>query len=672
MTFLRKDEDWMKKPKRLRVLSGVASVAMLASYLLPLGDLTPVLTAKADDEVTAFYGKPYTIENILTDFGIFSQTDIIGLNHIVGSIAAGGKFESVTSFGDAAPHASYAKTLGEFGNYNVGAYISDEELKEKFKEEARIYYNNDETGFDQYHGNYNYMTKIDNDYINFDEAFREIQKWSDAQKTAPNTWRVKATDIKDGFLDINVVDLAANNILIDKDVYDSLDAIKLHGTPEEVNDANLTFTFDGVKEGGINFGGRRHDGNSLEGQIGVIFDQNSTTFFMGMDREATNTGEANVDVGLSLVWNFPDATSLTNYYQGGHLIAPKADYKITGGQLEGGVIAKRAVIDGEAHFYPYRSLTKIEPSYEFDLYKYIAEDNGEPLANAQFGAFPVGEEGVATNPAYKIKTAAENPNKFGLDAGKYVIKEIKPPSGYMSDGKEYYLEITEDEIVKGAVVQLEAASADATAAPKTAVIDCPVKVTATLYKDDTFTDTEENAEFSPLAINDNTYTYEEKTYAFTVNAEGKLEKVETVNADGQKAPVPEPEAKKFVVTAVKDGEGDSAQTLGYVVACKGEVLKADINLSEKFTTKIFFTNDEAMTLRKVDAADPGKELRGAHFAFVEETYAMDMGGGLPLQKVDPAAPVDGEKSPSREETRRGLVGFTWGVGWEWEDNCVVS
>ena len=50
MTYLRKDEDWMKKPKRLRVLSGVASVAMLASYLLPLGDLTPVLTAKADDD----------------------------------------------------------------------------------------------------------------------------------------------------------------------------------------------------------------------------------------------------------------------------------------------------------------------------------------------------------------------------------------------------------------------------------------------------------------------------------------------------------------------------------------------------------------------------------------------------------------------------------------------
>ena len=153
----------MKKPKRLRVLSGVASVAMLASYLLPLGDLAPVLTAKADDEVTAYYGKPYTIENILTDFEIFSQTDIIGKNHIVGAIAAGGKFESVTAFGDAAAHASYAKTLGEFGNYNVGAYISDEELKEKFKEEARIYYNNDETGFNEYHSNYNYMTKIDND-----------------------------------------------------------------------------------------------------------------------------------------------------------------------------------------------------------------------------------------------------------------------------------------------------------------------------------------------------------------------------------------------------------------------------------------------------------------------------------------------------------------------------
>lgn len=53
----------MRKSKRLRALSGVASAALLASYLLPYADLPTALTAKADDELpTPKYGKAYRLK----------------------------------------------------------------------------------------------------------------------------------------------------------------------------------------------------------------------------------------------------------------------------------------------------------------------------------------------------------------------------------------------------------------------------------------------------------------------------------------------------------------------------------------------------------------------------------------------------------------------------------
>lgn len=175
----------MRKSKRLRALSGVASAALLASYLLPYADLPTTLTAKADG-VTAVYGKEYTIENILTDFGLFSRTDITGQNHIVGSFAAGGEFKTNTSFGDGALHASYAHTIYEFSNYNLASYITDPELNAQAKASGKLYYNEDKTGFAENDWHRDHLQEITNDYIDFDAAFEKIQEWSDAQKNTPN------------------------------------------------------------------------------------------------------------------------------------------------------------------------------------------------------------------------------------------------------------------------------------------------------------------------------------------------------------------------------------------------------------------------------------------------------------------------------------------------------
>ncbi len=59
--------------------------------------------------------------------------------------------------------------------------------------------------------------------------------------------------------------------------------------------------------------------------------------------------------GMKLIWNFPDAENIiTMTSLGGHVVAPKGDVHVPGGNLEGGVIAANINDEGsEAHFYAY-------------------------------------------------------------------------------------------------------------------------------------------------------------------------------------------------------------------------------------------------------------------------------------------------------------------------------
>ena len=44
----------------------------------------------------------------------------------------------------------------------------------------------------------------------------------------------------------------------------------------------------------------------------------------------------NVGTGMNLIWNFPDATkNVLNYFQSGHVVAPKANFGLQGGNGEG-------------------------------------------------------------------------------------------------------------------------------------------------------------------------------------------------------------------------------------------------------------------------------------------------------------------------------------------------
>ena len=118
----------MKKPKRLRALSGVASVALLASYLLPLTEIPAVLTASADELPEPKYAKEYTIENILSDFQYFIKEDFTVNNHTVGALAVGGDAELPgAGFGQGAVTHSYFKNIVRPAQYDYADFYKNTE-----------------------------------------------------------------------------------------------------------------------------------------------------------------------------------------------------------------------------------------------------------------------------------------------------------------------------------------------------------------------------------------------------------------------------------------------------------------------------------------------------------------------------------------------------------------
>ena len=219
--------------------------------------------------------------------------------------------------------------------------------------------------------------------------------------------------------------------------------------------------------------------------------------------------------------------------------------------FEGGVIAKTVDNkDSEAHFYPYRSMTKQNSAYQVELFKYIDEINGKPLANALLGAYPVNDSGIGTSPAFKLKTGESNPNYLGMNPGKYIIKEIRPPMGYMTGGEEYYIEIVSSQ-EKEATIELEKES---WGEKKDGTIKYTDKVIITVYSDPEFTTPIETITYSPLAVAENTYTVGEKRYAFKTDADNNVVAVYEVKDDGTREDVTEAELDNFIFNTVENAD----------------------------------------------------------------------------------------------------------------------
>lgn len=188
--------------------------------------------------------------------------------------------------------------------------------------------------------------KSDGKYIDFDAAFTAVEKQSEALAAAGKT--LSAADVSNGVINVDFTD-NVKNITIPFSLFKTSNSLNLteNGMPINVEKfKNTAYTISVVGVGdesiGVNFNGGVGNlpGNAIKAISG------------GLEGDQLNLE------GMKLIWNFPDAENIiTMTSLGGHVVAPKGDVHVPGGNLEGGVIAASINDEGsEAHFYAYNEL----------------------------------------------------------------------------------------------------------------------------------------------------------------------------------------------------------------------------------------------------------------------------------------------------------------------------
>lgn len=283
------------------------------------------------------YDKAYTIGNILSDFQYFTKGDLKGSAHTVGAVAVGGTMDKGNSFGNGAVTPSFINKIDQ-ATAAFGVY--------KFEGSNDVLYYVDGVEKLQNWGSSLKTVKSDGKYIDFDAAFTAVEKQSEALAAAGKT--LSAADVSNGVINVDLSD-DVKNITIPFSLFKTSNSLNLteNGMPINVEKfKNTAYTISVVGVGdetiGVNFNGGVGNlpGNAIKAISG------------GLEGDQLNLE------GMKLIWNFPDAENIiTMTSLGGHVVAPKGDVHVPGGNLEGGVIAASINDEGsEAHFYAYNEL----------------------------------------------------------------------------------------------------------------------------------------------------------------------------------------------------------------------------------------------------------------------------------------------------------------------------
>lgn len=437
------------------------------------------------------YDKAYTIGNILSDFQYFTKGDLKGSGHTVGAVAVGGTMDKGNSFGNGAVTPSFINKIDQaaaaFGVY-------------KFEGGNDVLYYVDGVEKLQNWGSSLKTVKSDGKYIDFDAAFTAVEKQSEALAAAGKT--LSAADVSNGVISVDFTD-DVKNITIPFSLFKTSNALNLteNGAPINVEKfKNTAYTISVVGVGdetvGVNFNGGVGNlpGNAIKAISG------------GLEGDQLNLE------GMKLIWNFPDAENIiTMTSLGGHVVAPKGDVHVPGGNLEGGVIAASINDEGsEAHFYAYNELgsdpEKPDDSSSADSSKADSSsaadtsssadnssasdtsssdsssnsDSSQPdkpdvkttsvefqkitdkniaLEGAVFGLY---KDGICSVPVqkdganYTFQSGADGIVRFeGLEAGTYYFKELQAPAGYEVNTKIYGVEVSFDASGKGTVTFID-------------------------------------------------------------------------------------------------------------------------------------------------------------------------------------------------------------------------
>ncbi len=305
----------------------------------------------------------YSIRYLLSNYQIYVKGDLTtgAGGHQMGSLIVGGNASLGNSFGNVSIAPTY---LNHISKYGYTAY----DLKGTDWEEygnLNVYYTS--SVIDPLYSSPMICTKVPS-YIDFDKAFTEIAKESKNISQGATSVTVES----DGYIYLDVSDPSeSHNYIITEAQFLGAKAICFKGTDKSLDafryvNNPITITIEGMASNDIklDFNG---EGPESTYTVGVKWDTNEDPNVDAYESingalkglSGSMLGDQLNPYGTNLLWNFPNVTKTVHAeYLAGHLVAPQAAVKMTGGNFEGGFIAASADIDAEGHFYPYYEIGK--------------------------------------------------------------------------------------------------------------------------------------------------------------------------------------------------------------------------------------------------------------------------------------------------------------------------
>ena len=321
-----------------KIMRRVIAVVLLAAMVVTAIGIAP-------EEAKAASSYPYktNMRNLLSDYQYVVKENLQVKTHTMGGVAVGGDCE-LADLADAMVSPSYAKHLVKVGN------VKDEPVAgvpSGYHTKKFYYSSKEEKAFQNYQA-----SKFEqNTYMDMAAAFSEIQKDSEALVAGAQKAVKKGNRIEIDFSKSKKYEVPADLITSDRSV--TLDIVGL-ASPDDLRDEEYSISVTGLNDTVlfVDFGvTRKPDGANKV--LPVTWSGEPMNNLLKKISTDNYAGNQFVNSGMKLIWNFPDAVKMMVEYISGHFVAPRADLTISGGNFEGGVIAKSVKTSAEGHFYPY-------------------------------------------------------------------------------------------------------------------------------------------------------------------------------------------------------------------------------------------------------------------------------------------------------------------------------
>ena len=294
-------------------------------------------------EASTTYRYKANLRNLLSDYQYVVKENLEAKTHTMGGVAVGGNCK-MADFADAMVSPSYAGNLVKVGNVKDTPSTG---VPEGYHTKKFYYTYKAANAFENYQA-----SKFEqNTYLDMVSAFHTIQSESTALVSGAEKAVVTGNKIIIDFSKAKKYEVPANLISSDRSV--TLDIVGL-ASPDDLRDEEYSISITGLKNTivFVDFGVTSKPA-AADKILPVTWNGQPMSNKLKKISSDNYAGAQFVNSGMKLIWNFPDATKMMTEYISGHFVAPQADLTISGGNFEGGVIAKSVTSGAEGHFYPY-------------------------------------------------------------------------------------------------------------------------------------------------------------------------------------------------------------------------------------------------------------------------------------------------------------------------------